>query len=141
MKKLQNNFCHALDSIDGSQKPRKGKAVKDKQSKHLFSDVWVNATVTSSFVLAKISGYPQWPARICVAKDPAIESTLKNAGLCIISFVGEPHQHVVKRDEDIQPFTAENIDAVDLSKTNADLVKKFKQVGPITQMKNNQPET
>ena len=128
MKKCHNNFFSALELLDCPQKSRKGRSGKGKSSHNLFTDIWVNSMVTDEFVMAKISGYPEWPARLCVAKDSKIETILKNAGLCVVSFIGEPHLHVIKREEDIHPFTTEVIETVDLATYPSDTVKKFKQV-------------
>jgi len=127
LKKGQNNFSDALDLLECPQKTRKVRPGKGKQGKDAFTDIWVNSTPTIQFVLAQIKGYPHWPARVCVAKDSAIETTLKNAGLCLVSFIGESHLHVVKCEEDIQSFSMEAVDAVDLAKCNPDIVKKFLQ--------------
>lgn len=128
MKKYHNNFSEALEVLDNPQKSRKGRSGKGKQNKNGFTDVWVNSTVTNQFVLAKISGYPPRPARVCVAKESTVETTLKNSGLCLVSFVGETHLHVVKCDEDLQPFTKEAVDSIDFSKCDSDMMKEVLQV-------------
>jgi len=134
MKKCQNNFSDALESLECQQKSRKARPGKGKDIKELFNNVWVNATVTNQLVLAKIFGYPHWPARIFLAKDSAIESSLKNAGLSIISFIGEPHLHVINNEENLKSFSIEALDAVDLTGCDPDTEKKFLQCATISKL-------
>lgn len=129
MAEDKERLTKAIEHWKGGSKTRnrKSKTSKKKKDKYNSStEIWADITPTEHFIMAKVEGYPWWPARICTAKDSHIAVSLKELDRVLISFVGEHHLHVVREEDDMNPFTAEVIED-DLSKYSTDTMKKLKE--------------
>jgi hypothetical protein len=119
----RHTLSKAIKYWEAGSKTRKSrfqkKAAKDKY--HSGTEIWTNTRQTDEFVYGKVEGYPWWPARICVAKDPDVRTSLESLDKVLISFVGEPHLHVVKHSEEIKQFSGKG-------KENDDIVNYPKEV-------------
>ena len=97
---------------------------------HSASEVWAPTEITTNdFIMAKVEGYPWWPARVCDIKDSNVADSLKRLDKEMISFIGEEDLHVVDAHDDIKCFSSESVEAEDeLSVYSVDIVKKLKKV-------------
>lgn len=132
LQKLQNDrntLMKALKYWETGAKTRKGKGQKKKWEKYNSStEIWTNTNQTDEFIMGKVEGYPWWPARVCVAKDPSVTVTLHSLGRVLISFIGEQHLHIVKRDEEIRPIAEIENEQEDIEGYPTDVVKKLREV-------------
>jgi len=132
MAEDKERLTEAIEYWKGGSKTRnrksKSKASKKKRDKYNSStEIWADISPTERFVMAKVEGYPWWPARLCTAKDSCIAVSLRELDRALISFVGEHHLHIIRKEDDMHNFTGEVIED-DLSKYSSDTTKKLKEV-------------
>jgi len=120
----QERLMKAIQYWEGG-KTRNHKA-KRRGKYNSSTEIWTYTTTTERFVMAKVRGYPWWPARVCNAKDLYTASSLKALGRVLVSFVGEHHLHVVTDPDEMQEFSGEIVEE-DLSKYAANTVKMLKE--------------
>jgi len=129
LKDDRHTLNKAIKYWDTGSKTRKGRTQKQTTSERYNSatEIWTNITTTDEFVQGKVEGYPWWPARICVAKDDDVKLSLKSLNRVLISFIGEPHLHVVNNDSEIRPFTGKEMVDNDIEEYPTDVVKNLEQ--------------
>lgn len=85
----------------------------------------------TDFILHQVEGFPWWPARICIAKDPDIRATLHALDRVLISFIGEHHLHIVKRKEETKTFKPSKKDEGVEGDYPDEILKKLREVSLI----------
>jgi len=124
----RNTLTKALKYWEAGTKTRKSRSQKNKKEKYnSTTEIWTSTNQTDEFVLGKVEGYPWWPARVCVAKDPKTVAILHSVGRVLISFIGEQHLHVVKRDEEIRPFAEMEDKQENIEDYPTDVIKKLRE--------------
>jgi len=106
----KERLMKAIKYWEGSSKTRnrKSRTFHLKKEKYNSStEIWADITTTERFVMAKVEGYPWWPASVCIASDSYIASSLNDLNRVLISFVGEQHLHVIREADDMRNFTGE----------------------------------
>lgn len=124
------NLKRAIKYWETGNKTRKGKSQK-REKYNSATEIWTNITQTDEFVLGKVEGFPWWPARTCIAKDPAIRTSLEDLDRVLISFIGEHHLHIVKRKGEIQAFIPSKKDDVDNDDYSNEILKNLREVSCI----------
>lgn len=109
-----------------TRKSRSQKKSKDKY--HSATEIWTSTDQTDEFVLGKVEGFPWWPARVCVAKNSGSTASLNSLDRALISFIGEQHLHVVKREGEIRPFTGTEQEDENIGDYPVDIVKNLREV-------------
>ena len=129
----RNNLLKAIEYWDANQTARKSRSKKKKKEKFdSATEVWANTEITTeTFIMAKVEGYPWWPARVCEIRDPFVAESLERLDKKLISFIGEEHLHVVDAHDEIKPFSGEIEVEDDLSCYSADVVGKLKKVSEV----------
>jgi hypothetical protein len=128
--KDKKNLSKAIEYWEASFKTRKSRSnKKKKESFDSASEVWAPTEITTqTLIMAKVEGYPWWPARVCDIKDSDVADSLKRLDKEMISFIGEEHLHVVDSHGEIRSFSGEIEAEDDLSVYSTDVVKKLKKV-------------
>lgn len=119
----------AIQYWQGGKKTRNRKAriSQPKREKYNSStEIWADVTTTERFVMAKVEGYPWWPASLCIARDLYIATPLKELNRVLVSFVGEQYLHVIGEADDMRSFTGE-VTEDDLSKYSTDTIKSLNE--------------
>lgn len=134
MPKLQKllddryTFNKAIKYWEAGTKTRKSRSQKKSKEKYnSATEIWTNTTQTDEFVLGKVEGYPWWPARICVAKNNGVMASLESLDRVLISFIGEPHLHVVRREGELKPFIGNEQEDMNLGDFPADITKSYQE--------------
>lgn len=110
--------------MQGSRR-RKSK-VKKNPNYDSHTEIWAEVIPEERYILAKVKGYPWWPAITCKAKCSDISSKLESVGRTLISFIGEKHLYAVKDDEEIQPYI-DDLEDNDLESYSSDIQKAYKK--------------
>jgi len=124
----KETLMKAIKYWEGNNKTRKRKSRTSHLKKEKYNsttEIWADITTTERFVMAKVEGYPWWPASVCVARDSCIASPLKELNRVLVSFVGEQYLHVI-REDDMRSFTGE-VTKNDLSKFSADTMRSLNE--------------
>ena len=121
-------FTKAIKYWEAGTKTRKSRSQKKSKEKYTSAtEIWTNTTQTDEFVHGKVEGYPWWPARICVAKNASVMASLESLDRVLISFIGEPHLHVVKREGELRPYIGNEQEDENLGDFPADIAKSLQQ--------------
>lgn len=126
----KETLMKAIKYWEGNSKTRKRKSRTSHLKKEKYNsttEIWADITTTERFVMAKVEGYPWWPASVCVARDSCIASPLKELNRVLVSFVGEQYLHVIREEEDMRSFTGE-VTENDLSKFSVDNMRNLNEV-------------
>lgn len=123
IEKMEIEHADLVDAIkkwerEEERQAKKGKKKTTNKVKGEYngpSEVWANVRFTDEIIMAKAEDYPWWPAKECVARDPATAESLDKLGRCLVSLVGESGGLRVVMKKDIKPFTGKPIEDDDLS--------------------------
>lgn len=95
------------------------------------TEVWADVRYTNEFCMAKLEGYPYWPAKKCEARDEELKSSLLKSGRTLVALVGEGGGLRVVRLEDIRPFTGEQIDKEAVDEQPKNIRSQLDEVGDL----------
>eukprot|EP00568_Trieres_chinensis_P005265 CAMPEP_0183304010 /NCGR_PEP_ID=MMETSP0160_2-20130417/9249_1 /TAXON_ID=2839 ORGANISM="Odontella Sinensis, Strain Grunow 1884" /NCGR_SAMPLE_ID=MMETSP0160_2 /ASSEMBLY_ACC=CAM_ASM_000250 /LENGTH=341 /DNA_ID=CAMNT_0025466995 /DNA_START=3 /DNA_END=1028 /DNA_ORIENTATION=+ len=126
----KDNLQEAIEYWENNNK-RTRRGGKEKYSSDI--EIWANVQLTSHFCMAKVQGFPWWPARVCEPKDASISSALSSLGRDIVAFVGNHELHVVRNEIDTRPYTGVKEDEnEDMDSYDEDTIKNFQQCVEMT---------
>lgn len=115
----ERNNLDAILGINAKRTSRTKSSIKNHDSS---THVWCNARLSDKLVKARVSGYPWWPAHVCIPLDPVVANALEGSGYALISSVGNEGMFMVaekdiidftdETDEDISQFDKSTMDAL-----------------------------
>ena len=121
----ERNNLDAILGLNAKRTTRIKSSIKNHDSS---THVWCHAKMSDKLVKARVSGYPWWPAHVCIPLDSVVATALEGSGYVLISSVGNEGMFMVA-DKDIIEFT-EEVDE-DLSKYDKSTVDDLHDVsGP-----------
>lgn len=95
-----------LDAILGLNAKRTSRTKSSIKNHDSSTHVWCRAKLSDKLVKARVSGYPWWPAHVCIPLDSVVADALEDSGYALISSVGNEGMFMVAKT-DIIDFTDE----------------------------------
>lgn len=92
------------------RKKRAGNKKNNRKVVEQSTEMWANVDFTNKFCMVRLEGHPWWPAKKCVAKDGAMQSSLQSFDRVLVSMVGEHGELRCVKNEDMQKFTGKALD-------------------------------
>lgn len=74
------------------------------------TEMWANVDYTNEFCMVRLENHPWWPAKKCVAKDVALQESLRSFDRVLVAMVGEHGELRCVKNEDARVFTGSAID-------------------------------
>jgi hypothetical protein len=114
-----------LDVILGINSKRTSRTKTSIKNHDSSTHVWCHAKLSDKLVKARVSGYPWWPAHVCIPLDSVVANALEGSGYALISSVGNEGMFMLA-EKDIIDFT-EEVDE-DLSQFDASTLEDLHDV-------------
>jgi hypothetical protein len=116
------NDRNNLDAILGLNAKRTARSKSTIKNHDSSTHVWCNAKLSPKLIQARVSGYPWWPAHVCIPLDPVVAESLEGSEYALISPVGNEGMFLVAEtdiidfteevDEDLSQFDKSIVDAL-----------------------------